>query len=117
MDERTLARSIGWLSLGMGLTLLAPAKAARLFGLGDRPLLMCAIGVRDLAIGLGLLGRRNRASWLRAQALADVADATLVGAGVLSGAFARGRGATWLVVALGSGCLSTFLARRLDERG
>ena len=116
MNERTLARGIGWLSLAMGLTLLAPAKAARLFGLGDRPLLMGAIGARDLTIGLGLLGRKNGASWLRAQALADVADATLVGAGVLTGAFARGRGATWLVVALGSGCLSSFLAHRLDEQ-
>ena len=92
MDERALARGIGWASLAMGLALLAPARASRLFGLGARPALLRAIGARDLVVGLGLLRCGDRARWLRLQALADVADAALMGAGLLTGAFARGAG-------------------------
>ena len=55
MNELALARGLGRISLAMGGTVLAPARAARLFGLGDHPSLMRAIGLRDLAIGLGLL--------------------------------------------------------------
>ena len=35
MRTRRLARTIGWASLPMGLTLLAPGRVARLFGLGQ----------------------------------------------------------------------------------
>lgn len=116
IDGAALARGLGWLSLAMGLTTLAPGRAARLFGLGDRPRLMRAIGARDLAIGLGLLRGRNPAAWLRLHALVDLADAALVGAGLLSGAFARRRAVAWLAFALGSARLARDLARRLDGR-
>ncbi len=116
MDERALARGIGWASLAMGLALLAPARAARLFGLGARPALLRAIGARDLVVGLGLLRCGDRARWLRLQALADVADAALMAAGLLTGAFARGRATLWLVGALASARCSLVLARRLDRR-
>ncbi|MDP9373117.1 MAG: hypothetical protein M3Q65_11835 [Chloroflexota bacterium] len=116
MDERALARGIGWASLAMGLTILAPTRAARLFGLGARPALMRAIGARDLVIGLGLLRRGDSALWLRLQALADATDAALVGAGLLTNTFARGRAALWLIAALASAWCSLSLARRRDGR-
>lgn len=116
MNETAIARGLGWLSLAMGLTLLAPARLARFFGLGERPLLMGVIGARDLVIGLNILWRRELAPWLRVHAAVDAADAVLVGAGLLSGAFARGRAAAWLVFALGSGGVALTLARRLDGR-
>ncbi|MDP9374112.1 MAG: hypothetical protein M3Q65_16960 [Chloroflexota bacterium] len=116
MDERALVRGIGWASLAMGLTILAPARAARLFGLGARPALMRAIGARDLVIGLGLLRRGDSAPWLRLQALADATDAALVGAGLLTSTFARGRAALWLIAALVSAWCSLSLARRMDGR-
>jgi hypothetical protein len=80
-----LIRTIGWASLTMGPALLAPARAARLFGLGTRPWLMHALAVRDLAIGLGLLRDRRPARWLRLHALADAMDAAVVGVGLLTG--------------------------------
>ena len=112
---RRLVRAIGWVSLAMGLTLAAPGPSARLFGLGTRPRLMCAIGVRDLVIGLGLLRHRRPATWLRLHALADLVDAAIVGGGLLAGRVARWRGALWVAVALGSGWVSLAKARRLDQ--
>lgn len=113
MRTRRLARAIGWASLPMGLTLLAPGRAARLFGLGERPRLMVAIGARDVVIGLGLLRARRPARWLRIHALADAVDATIVGVGLRTGAVARWRGTAWLAVALGSAWVALAEARRL----
>lgn len=90
MDERALARMVGWVGLAMGFTLLTPARAARLFGLGDWPSLMRAIGRRDLTIGLGLLTHADPAPWLRAQAAADVVDAALMAAGLRTSTLTRG---------------------------
>lgn len=115
MVAERLVWGIGWLSLAMGFTLLAPARASRLFGLGGRPWLMRAIGARDLAIGLGLLGGQRRARWLRLHALADAADAILVAANLRSGAMGH-RGRAWLVVALASGAFSLIQARRSPDR-
>ncbi|MBV9452632.1 MAG: hypothetical protein JOZ19_00705, partial [Rubrobacter sp.] len=40
MDEHMLTRSIGWVSIGVGLTLvMAPKLIARAFGIGERPTL------------------------------------------------------------------------------
>ena len=99
------ARILGWISLGMGLTLLAPGRAARL---------MAVIGVRDVVIGLGLLRGRRPVVWLRAQAAAGAVDATLVGLELLGAGghrggpghpgwrVDRGRRLAWLGLAVGS---------------
>ncbi len=115
MQPRWLVHALGWASIAMGMTLLAPSRAARLFGLGSRPRLMIAIGARDLAIGLGLLNSRHPARWLRVQALADAIDAVIVGVGLLKGTVARWRGFGWVVVALASGGAGLVHAARLDK--
>jgi hypothetical protein len=107
-----LIRGLGWIAVAMGLAALAPKRASRLFGLGDRSGLMRAIGARDFVIGLGLLSGRRRALWLQLQALADAVDATIVARGLRSGAVARRRGVAWLVFALGSGVFGWYQARQ-----
>jgi hypothetical protein len=103
LSTRGLTRALGWISLVMGLSLLSPTRAARLLGLGNRPRLMCAIGLRDIVIGTGLLRYRRPAFWLRMQALADAIDAAIVGKGLLTGTVDRVQGWSWLAFALGSG--------------
>ena len=118
------ARILGWISQVMGLTLLAPGRAARLFGLGRAARLMAVIGVRDVVIGLGLLRRRRPAVWLRAQAAADAVDATIVGLELLGvGGHRGGQGhpgwrvdrgprLAWLGLAVGSAVVALRSARR-----
>ena len=116
MNERKLARGIGWLSVGVGLTLVAaPKLTIRALGMGERPNLGRFLGVRDLLIGVGLLSRReNLAPWLRARALSDAVDATLFLAGAASGAFPRGRAMFGFAVASTFSASVFALARRLD---
>lgn len=117
VDERKVARGIGWVSVGAGLALVvAPAQTVRKFGMGERPNLGRFLGVRDLVIGAGLLSRsENLAPWLRARAVSDAADAALLVGGAASGAFPRARAMFGFVVASAFSVFGFILARRLEE--
>ncbi len=116
VDEHKLARGIGWLSVGVGLTLVAaPKLTVRAFGMGNRPNLGRFLGVRDLVVGAGLLSQsENLAPWLQARAISDAVDATLFLAGAASGAFPRGRAMFGFAVASAFSVFSFALARRLQ---
>ncbi len=116
MDERKLARGIGWLSVGVGLTLVAaPKLTVRALGMGERPNLGRFLGVRDLVVGAGLLSQsENLAPWIRARAISDAVDATLFLAGAASGAIPRGRAMFGFAVASAFSVFSFALARRLQ---
>lgn len=113
MDERKLARGIGWVSLAIGTSLVvAPASGTRRFGMGERPALGRLMGLRDLVVGAGLL-RGDTRTWLIARGLNDAADAALVLGGIVTGAFPRNRAPFGLAVATSFSVVSLLLARRL----
>ena len=116
MDEHGLARVVGWVSLGLGLTLVAsPARTVKQLGLGERRKLGRLLGARDLVLGAGLLRGGSEATWLRARGVADALDAALILGGLSIGAFPKSRGPVGLATATGSAVLSFLLARRLDR--
>lgn len=83
LDER-IGDALGWLSLGLGLaTLLAPRAICRATGLGQRPMLMRAVGVRELTSGIGLLTQKRRTPWLWARVIGDAMDVALLGSAAL----------------------------------
>ncbi len=115
MDEHRLARGVGWVSIGVGLALLAsPSRAVRGLGMGERPNLGRLMGARDLVLGAGLLRGGNTTTWLRARGAADALDAAVILAGMASGAFPRNRAPVGLAMATGFSVLSFVLARRMD---
>ena len=60
MDEHGLARILGWVSIGVGLSAIAvPVPLMRAFGIGARPKLGRFLGVRDLVLGAGILWGQN----------------------------------------------------------
>jgi hypothetical protein len=63
MDEHGLARALGWVSIGVGLAIVAaPGPLMQAIGLGDRPNLGRFLGVRDLVLGAGLLLGQHRSA-------------------------------------------------------
>ena len=117
MDEHGLARAVGWVSLRLGLALVAsPARIVKRLGMGERPNLGRLLGVRDLVLGAGLLrGAEDEVTWLRARGLADALDAALILGGLSLGAFPKNRAPVGLASATGFAILSFLLARRLDR--
>lgn len=85
-DRDQLARGLGWFSLGLGLMeVLAPRVLSRLIGIAPRPRLMQALGVREIATGIGLLTQPDPAPWVKARVAGDAIDLALMGGSFLSG--------------------------------
>src|SRR5258708_4368764 len=77
-----LARRLGWVSLALGtMQLLAPGTLARAVGTrGRRParVVTRALGVRELASGIGILTTPRPATWLTSRVAGDVMDLGLL---------------------------------------
>ena len=116
MDEHGLTRTLGWVSIGVGLAAVAaPRPLMKAIGLGDRPNLGRLLGVRDLVLGAGLLRGQNTAAWCRARGIADALDVALIIVGAATGAFRRDRAPIGLATGAGFSALSFWLARRLER--
>ena len=116
MDEHGLARTLGWVSIGIGLAAVAaPGPLMKAIGLGDRTNLGRLIGARDLVLGTGLLRAQNTAAWCRARGIADALDVALIIGGAASGVFRRDRAPIGVASGAGFSALSFWLARRLER--
>jgi hypothetical protein len=116
MDEHGLARILGWVSIGVGLSAIAaPVPLMRAFGMGARPKLGYFLGVRDLVLGAGILRGQNAGAWVRARGVADALEGVLIIGGAATGAFRRDRAPIGLAAATGFSALSFWLAQRLDR--
>ena len=78
-----LAGFLGWFSIGLGITsLAAPRGVARLIGArGDRTdrMILRAVGLQELACGIGILSTRRPAGWVWARVAGDAVHLTLAG--------------------------------------
>lgn len=116
MDEHGLARTLGWVSIGVGLAIVAaPGPLMKAIGLGDRPNLGRFLGARDLVLGTGLLRGQNTVAWCRARGIADALDVALVVGGAVTGAFRRDRAPIGVASGAGFSALSFWLAHRLER--
>ena len=75
-DGRTMARGLGWFSIGLGLAELAFAERICDF-LGtseDRAKLVRLYGLREIATGLGIFSRRTPTEWVWGRVAGDILD-------------------------------------------
>lgn len=94
-NDIKLADMLGWFSLGLGLTAVAnPRGVTRFLGVPDddahREVVM-AVGLREIASGLGLLTSPNPSGWLWARAAGDIMDLSLLSAALTANNAQRGR--------------------------
>ena len=118
-----IAQARGRMAVGAAFFLL-PSLAGRTWVGGDaaRPaskLLSRAFGIRDLALGLGVVIAIDRGApvrgWLEASAMSDAGDAcaTLLGAAAVPPLMRPGA----LALGVGSAALAGWLSRNLDSQG
>jgi uncharacterized membrane protein len=81
-DRDQLARFLGWFSIALGAAqVTAPRTMSKLVGAkgeGRAPLLMRALGVRELAQGSGILTRPRPTMWLWSRVAGDALDLALL---------------------------------------
>jgi hypothetical protein len=80
MDEKRLARALGWFSLVLGTAeVLAPRRLCRALGVRNQKRLVQMYGLREIAAGLGVLSQGKLAPWMWARVAGDALDlSTLV---------------------------------------
>ena len=83
---RQMARGLGWFSIGLGLAAcVAPRGIARAVGLPENSRLVQAVGIRELLTGVGILGSRDQAPWIRGRFAGDIMDLSFLAAGLGAG--------------------------------
>jgi hypothetical protein len=79
----TVARGLGWFSIGLGLAeSLMPQTMARAVGLEGKESLVRAFGLREIATGVGLLMARDPEPWVWGRVAGDALDLGALSAGL-----------------------------------
>lgn len=81
-DKDSLARFLGWFSIGLGTAqVAAPRAMSKLIGADDdgiAPTVMRAMGARELAQGTGILVRPRPTAWVWSRVAGDALDLSLL---------------------------------------
>jgi len=90
-----MARGLGWFSIGLGLAAaVAPRRLAQLIGVSDNDdtrAVIRAVGLRELATGVGILVQGRPTGWLSARVGGDVMDLAILGSALTSNQVNRPR--------------------------
>lgn len=74
-SARSLARGLGWFSIGLGVVqLLAPRQVARFIGMPGNEGVIRACGVREIATGVGILMADDPKPWIYGRVGGDALD-------------------------------------------
>lgn len=112
---RTVARGLGWLSLGLGLIeLLGPRQLSRGVGLPGQARLLQGYGLREIASGVGILRARDPTPWVWARVAGDALDLGTLAVGLGRGAL--GKRSAIAIAAVAGVMLVDFLEARALER-
>lgn len=82
----TLARGLGWFSIGLGVAeLMAGRSIARWMGMEDKTTLIRAYGVREITTGVGLLALGDPKPWIWSRIAGDAVDMATLASGMAPG--------------------------------
>jgi uncharacterized membrane protein len=113
------ATALGWFSLGLGVAqLIAPQNVARLIGVRDSSrtrILLRAVGLREIACGIGLLSNPHAPAWAWARVAGDLVDVALLGSAMGASKSAAGRTMAAAASVLAISAADAQTARDLDR--
>jgi hypothetical protein len=79
----SMARGLGWFSIGLGLAeLLAPRALTRGLGMEGNEQIVQAYGVREIATGIGILSSNQPAPWIWGRVGGDALDLAALATGL-----------------------------------
>ena len=113
-NSEQLARTLGWFSIGLGITeLFMPRRVEQFLGVQHRSWLVRWMGLREIASGVGILSRRRPAGWLWARVGGDVVDLAGLGMALRSRRANTGNISGALLAVSGVAALDVYCAREL----
>lgn len=116
MDEKQMAKSLGWFSIGLGLAeVAAPRKVADMVGLDGRHGIVQLFGLREIATGIGILMQPGNPNWLQARVAGDALDLALLGSALGEDNPKRGRAAAAMAAVAGVTALDIIGSEQLSQ--
>ncbi|HEU4649157.1 MAG TPA: SRPBCC family protein [Gemmatimonadales bacterium] len=112
-----IAKGLGWFSIGLGLAqITTPRGVARLIGINNGARTrdtMFAVGLRELASGIGILTRPQASGWVWSRVGGDVMDLAALGSALNSPRNNRNRVAAATAAVAGVTLLDFFTGQQL----
>jgi hypothetical protein len=117
-DGKTLARGLGWFSIGLGAAeVLAPDSFTEFLGMDeDSRELVRFYGMREIASGIGILSQRQPTPWVWSRVAGDFLDIATLAATMTGDNPRRGRAAGALAMVAGVTALDILCASQLSAR-
>jgi uncharacterized membrane protein len=116
-SAQRLAKGLGWFSLGLGLAQLASPRGMTSLVTGRAPRgpgRMRALGLREIAAGIGILSRPQPAPWVWARVAGDLLDLALLGSTLGMRRTSKGRVLGSMAMVAGVTALDAVAAVRLS---
>lgn len=115
-DGRTLARQLGWFSIGLGVTeLLAAERVTDWLGVDDdyAPLVRF-YGLREIASGVGILSERTPTSGVMSRVAGDALDLATLGLSFSRNSTRPGRVFAAMALVAGAAALDLICTKQLS---
>lgn len=114
-DGQTLARAMGWFSIGLGVMELAAAKRlSHYLGMEEKTNLVRLYGVREIAQGVGVLSQRRPRGWIQVRIAGDFLDLATLATGLTPDNRHRGRVVGAMAAVAGATVLDVICERQLS---
>ncbi|HEY2066553.1 MAG TPA: SRPBCC family protein [Gemmatimonadaceae bacterium] len=113
----SLAQGLGWFSIGLGVAqIVAPRRVARMIGVNDsdrNKAVMRAVGVREIAAGIGLLSDQKPTGFAVARVAGDLMDLAMLSNALRSPVNDRGKTTLATAAVIGIGALDVLCSEQL----
>jgi hypothetical protein len=116
-SDGTLPRALAYFSLALGaVEVLAPKLLSRAIGLEPQPTLMRALGVREIATGIGMLSLPGSPAGPGARVAGDAVDLAVLAMTSSLRSGTRKRRLIALLAVAGVAALDVYATRKLAQR-
>jgi uncharacterized membrane protein len=113
----SLAQGLGWFSIGLGVAqLVVPRRVARMIGVNDsdrNKAVMRAVGIREIAAGIGLLSDQKPTGFAVARVAGDLMDLAMLSNALRSPVNDRGKTTLATAAVIGVGALDVLCSEQL----
>ena len=118
IDEKRLAQALGWFRVALGVAeVMAPRQLGKAIGFDRHPGFMRAVGLREIASGIGIITQPQQPERLWSRVAGDAVDLALLGVAINSGRSHRGRLVAATAAVAGVAALDIYCNRQLSRHG